>query len=261
MKRTAQNDEFLKKRKARQRRIRRRRMLIGLTLLIVLLIVAGAALSLTVFFPIESLSAKGSAKYTSEQIIAASGINKGDNLFTASVKLDELREKLPYIESVKLKRNLPGSLTITVADAEAYACYYTDNKYFLVSKSGYVLENPDEKPNELTLITASGVKCELGKRVEFSDEKTQTLITEIGKYAGEYGVTLNSIDITDELSLTVKAENRFTVNLGTSNYLENKFAHLSGMIKNIEEGKTGKINLSMWTSDNTEGTFVAGSIE
>ena len=52
MKRTAENDEFLKKRKARQRRIRKRRMIIGFSLLIVVLAGVGVILSLTVLFPI-----------------------------------------------------------------------------------------------------------------------------------------------------------------------------------------------------------------
>lgn len=261
MKRTAENDEFLKKRKARQRRIRKRRMLIGFSLLIVLLAVVGVILSLTVLFPIKSITAKGSERYTAEQIIALSGIKTGDNLFVSSVKTDALREKLPYIESVKIKRTLPDSITITVKDALPYACYYADGIYYTVSRAGYVLESGEVKPDSLFEIRAGGVKCVLGKEVSFSSEKTEALISEIGGLAEEYGVALNYIDVTDELTVTVKAENRFIVNFGTSNFLQNKFAHLSGMIKNIEETKTGKINLSMWTTENTEGTFVAGSIE
>lgn len=261
MKRTAENDEFLKKRKARQRRIRKRRMLIGFTLFIVLLVAVGAVLSLTVLFPINNITAKGSERYTAEQIIALSGIKTGDNLFVSSVKTDALREKLPYIESVKIKRTLPDIITITVKDAVPYACYYSDGVYYTVSRAGYVLESGEEKPDSLFEIRADSVKCVLGKEVAFSSEKTEDLITEIGGLSEEYGLSLNYIDVTDELTITVKTENRFIVNFGTSNFLPNKFAHLSGMIKNIEETKTGKINLSMWTSDNTEGTFVAGSIE
>lgn len=261
MKRTAENDEFLKKRKARQRRIRKRRMLIGFTLFIVLLAAVGAVLSLTVLFPIQQITAKGSEKYTSEQIAAFSGINIGDNLFISSVKTDALREKLPYIESVKIKRTLPDSITITVKDAEPYACYYSDGAYYTVSRAGYVLENGEEKPDFLFEIRAGGVKCALGRAVVFSEEKTEELISQIGGFAEEYGIKLNCIDVTDELTITVKAENRFTVNLGTSNFLQNKFTHLSGMIKNIEETRTGKINLSMWTPENTEGTFVESTIE
>lgn len=261
MKRTAENDEFLKKRKARQRRIRKRRMLIGFSLFVVLLIAVGAVLSLTVLFPINNITAKGSEKYTAEQIISLSGIKTGDNLFVSSINADALREKLPYIESVKVKKNLPDSITITVKDAVPYACYYTEGMYYTVSKAGYVLESTPQKPDSLFEIRANGVKCVLGKAVDIESDKTKNLISEIGELAEEYGLSLNYIDVTDELTVTVKTVNRFIVNLGTSNYIQNKFAHLSGMIKNIEETKTGKINLSMWTAENTEGTFVEGDIE
>lgn len=261
MKRTAENDEFLKKRKARQRRIRKRRMIIGFTFLIVLLVSVAAVLSLTVLFPIKDITAKGSEKYTSEQIVALSGLKMGDNLFMSSVKTDALREKLPYIESVKIKRTLPDSVTISVKDAVPYACYYSDGIYYTVSRAGYVLESGEEKPDSLFEIRTGGVKCILGKAVTFTSNKTQDLISEIGGLSEEYGLALNYIDVTDELTLTVKIENRFIVNLGTSNYLDKKFAHLLGMTKNIETTKTGKINLSMWTAENTEGTFVEGGIE
>ncbi|MBQ7725630.1 MAG: hypothetical protein IJT66_00635, partial [Clostridia bacterium] len=69
------------------------------------------------------------------------------------------------------------------------------------------------------------------------------------------------IDLSDELAITVKVENRFVVNFGTSNYLENKIKHLASMVQAIDLKKTGTINLSMWTSSKTEGTFVEGEIE
>lgn len=236
-------------------------MLIGFMLFIVLLILVGVILSLTVLFPINNITAKGSVKYTAEQIISSSGIKTGDNLFISSVKTDDLREKLPYVESVKVNRTLPDSITITVKDAVPYACYYSEGMYYTVSKLGYVLEALEEKPDSLFEIRASGIKCSLGKAVTFTSEKTEALIYEIGGYAEEYGLSLDYIDVTNELAITAKAENRFIVNFGTSNFLSNKFAHLTSMIKNIEETKTGKINLSMWTTENTEGTFVAGDIE
>ena len=128
MKRTVENDEFLKKRKARQRRIRKRRMIIGFSLFLILLAVVGIILSLTVLFPINNISAKGSERYTAEQIISSSGIKLGDNLFVSSVKTDALREKLPYIQRVKIKRTLPDSIAITVKDAVPYACHLTEGK-------------------------------------------------------------------------------------------------------------------------------------
>ena len=107
-------------------------MIIGFSLLIVVLAAVGVILSLTVLFPINNITAKGSEKYTAEQIISSSGIKTGDNLFVSSVNTEKLREKLPFIESVKLKRTLPDSITITVKDAEPYACYCSDGMYYTV---------------------------------------------------------------------------------------------------------------------------------
>ena len=119
----------------------------------------------------------------------------------------------------------------------------------------------DSLPEGIFEIRAPDVKFEVGKEIEFSGEKSQKLIEQILECSKEQGININSVDITDELAITVKAENRFNVNFGSANFLENKFAHLAGMIKNIETDKTGKINLSMWTSSQTQGTFVEGGLE
>ncbi len=261
MKRTVENDEFLRKRKARQKRIRKRRIITGLVFLLVLSIITFVGLSLTVLFPIKALNAKGSKLYTPEQIVAASGINLGDNLFTSGVSIEDIRFKLPYVDEISLERTLPDTLLITVKDAKEYAAYNFENKYYVVSKAGVVLKISDQMPSGLFEIRGVKVKCREGLSVEFKDVKQKTAIEEITALSGEYGININYIDLSDELTLTVKTEGRFIVNLGSSNNLKNKFAHLSGMQKNIEADKTGKINLSMWTSENTEGTFVAGAID
>lgn len=261
MKKTVTEDEFLRKRKARQRKIRKRRIIRGLILSFILLIAIGITLSLTVLFPIETVKAGGSEKYTSEQIAHASGIKKGGNLFMSAVDESALKYTLPYIEGIKIKRTLPGTITVTVTDAEEYACYLKDGKYYAVSKAGHVLNCYDSMPDGIFEIRAPDVKCEVGKAIEFSGGKSQKLIEEIIECSGSQGININRVDISDELGITVKAENRFLVNFGSANFLENKFAHLGGMIKNIGADKTGKINLSMWTTSQTEGTFVEGSIE
>ena len=261
MKRTQANDEFLRTRDARRRKLRRRRIISVLIFFLVALIAVGAVLSLTVLFPIETISAQGSEKYSSEEIVSVCGIKKGDNLFVSSVSEAQIKEKLPYIESIEIERRLPGTVVLKVKDAAEYACYLIEGKYYAVSESGQVLNVYEQKPQELFEIRTADVKCVLGRTAEFSGENTIGLIDEITSLASEYSLSLDRIDLTDELAVTVNVEQRFSVNFGTSNNLEEKFAHLSGMIKNIDGGKTGKINLSMWTSINTQGTFTEGSVE
>ena len=255
------NDEFTRKRKLRQRKIRRRRIKIFLVFLLVAAIAVFAVLSVTVLFPIEQITVSGSNKYSAEQILEAASIEKGDNLFRAKADITVLNKKLPYLEKIEINRKLPGTLNIKVKDAEEYACFTADDKYYAVSKSWHILNCYDEPPEGCLMILADGAEFKVGEDVQYKDNKSGGLIEKIKSLADEYKVTLNRIDITDELDLKIKADGRFAVEFGTSNSLENKFAHLAGMIKNIDQSKTGTIKLSMWSTSNTEGSFVEGEVE
>ena len=99
------------------------------------------------------------------------------------------------------------------------------------------------------------VECKVGSQIVIKDQKASEIANTITESLKAYDIEVNKMNVSDSLSLSIKVENRFTVSLGTSNNLEEKIRHLSGMIKEIDPKKQGEINLSMWTSDNTQGTF------
>ena len=69
-------------------------------------------------------------------------------------------------------------------------------------------------------------------------------------------IKINSIDISNPLSIMLQVEDRFDVKVGTANYIEEKIRHLSSMIDEIDESLQGEINLSMWTNDNSQSSFI-----
>lgn len=263
MARVEAKDEFLRRRLERQRKIRKRRICIFFFFFILILLCIGAVLCFTVLFPIEKINISGSEKYTAEQIAEACTVKVGDNLFnfTESGVEAELSKKLPYVEKIKIKRHFSGILDITVTDASEYACYNTDGKYFTVSSAGKVLKQTDSATEGFFCITGAAAVCEIGSNIEFSDEKSEELISEITEALTAKKIKTDYIDISDTVAITVGVEGRFKVLLGNANSLEEKINHLGGMLESIGDGKTGKINLSMWTSSDTRGTFVEGQIE
>ncbi len=263
MKKELPRDEFIRKRMERQRRIRKRRLVIFFISFIILLLCVGVVLSLTVFFPIEKIKISGSKVYTAEEIQKYSGVLVGDNLFTASEDRAEqmLKEKLPYIETVSFSRRLPDTLNIKVTDADEYAVYYRNNYYYTVSKSGWVLSKDTEPTENLFIVSGIDVKLTVGQEVVFNKADDQELLNELVSALDQNSIKINEIDLSEKNSISINCEDRFTVNLGNANNIPEKIKHLSGMIKNIAPEKGGKINLSMWTSTNTTGTFVEGSAE
>ena len=92
-----------------------------------LLCVVGVILALTVgatvFFRVETVVVTGSQRYTQEEIIAASGIQMGDNLYGLNkVRIDQnIRTTLPYVGDLTINRALPSTIVITVTEWEAVA--------------------------------------------------------------------------------------------------------------------------------------------
>ncbi len=258
MKKDLVQDEFLRKRAVRQRKIRKRRQRIFFISLIMLLLTALVILCFTVFFKIDALTATGSKTYTVEQIIEASDINLGDNLFVTSESkvLKRLKAKLPYIESIEFERKLPGSLNIIVKDATEWAGINEDGFYYIISKAGWVMKRQKEPPQNIFTIKGVKAKCSVGKEIVYNDSDRQELVQKLTDALTKEKLKINLIDVTDSVGIRIKVDDRFDVFLGNANYISEKVRHLATMVEEIPAEKSGKVNLSMWTNDNPEATFV-----
>ena len=250
--------EIEMKRKMRRKKIRKRR----LTFFLIFLLVAGIGvfclLLKTKLFPIKSVAVKGSEIYSSRQIVKASGINNRTPILSISEsKLKKtLQKKLPYVDDVKIKIDFPEKVTITVSDAKEYYAFKSEDGYFSASKNLNVLNLYGEKPEGEVEVSANELKLDVGQPVEFGDDAKREIFELIIKNISENGIKLNSLDITDSVHLKITVEDRFEVNLGSRDNLEEKIKHLSAMISKIGDRK-GKINLEMWSKNDSKGTFIA----
>ena len=104
-------------------------------ILIFVAICGAIAVALALFFKVETISVNGNSRYTTQQIIDAGGIETGDNMFflnkyTAS---ERITASLPYVETVRISRQLPDTLVITVTECTAPAAIAQDSKLGLLS--------------------------------------------------------------------------------------------------------------------------------
>ena len=92
-------------------------------LLCVVGVILAVTVGATVFFRVEQVTVSGNQRYTQEEIIAASGIQLGDNLYSLNkVRIDQnIRTTLPYIGDLTINRVLPSTIQITVTEWEAVA--------------------------------------------------------------------------------------------------------------------------------------------
>ncbi len=238
------------------RKKRRRKKNMSLYYLTVFVVVSSAlvVLSMTVFFKIDNIKVSGSSVYSKEQVIAASGIKKGENLIRADIDSakDNILKTLVMVDDVKIKRKFPSELTIEIVPSESAAQLKNGDEYIVISRNGKILEDKLTAPkSDLQIIEGyDPVSVKPNTIVKSKDDKKDTILkeflTEIEKldFKG-----IDSIDISDRLNIKFKYQNRIDVELGSSQDLEYKinFVYLTIKEKVTDEFK-GKIVMRGMTS-------------
>ena len=140
------------------RRRRRGRGRFGglLKVLCALAVVVALTMGVTVFFQVEHVEVSGNHRYTAEEVIAASGIQVGDNLYHMNkfAVAREMLEELPYTRELLIRRRLPSTIVITMTEWGAVARVQAPPAGTVVS--GEEGENPPEVAREDWLISVGG---------------------------------------------------------------------------------------------------------
>ena len=124
------------RRKAKHRTRRRISPTALKRLLIMAAVVAAFVLSMVIFFRVRDIQVTGSTYYTAEEVIAACGITKGDNLLTISrgKAAGSVMAALPYVKTVQVTRHLPDTLELTVTECKLLS-YLATHRGRVVSKT------------------------------------------------------------------------------------------------------------------------------
>ena len=131
-------------------------------------VVVALTMGATVFFQVESIEVSGNQRYTQEEIIQATGIQMGDNLFHLNkyAIYDQVGQSLPYIETIQIRRGLPNTIRVNITEWDAVAeILPNENPEQLVWESDPEQEEAPEAAKEAWLISVGG------KLLEQADEK------------------------------------------------------------------------------------------
>lgn len=238
-------------RKNSRKRLRRRTRKMNLYILVVLILAltTGITISYTFLFNITEIRVSGeSDMYTAEEIVAASGINEGDNLLRLNTKksAQKILDELLYVETAKVDRDFPSSLNITVTKCvPAYNIQY-DKGMLLVSRRGKILADTDTVTEGLPIIYGyEPVNPQTGKPLETGNKHKNEAFTELMSafekidYAG-----LATIDMSDEHSIIVNYTSGMIFKMGNWSDVEYKLS-LADNVMNDESIKGKKGYLTM----------------
>ena len=230
---------------------KRRRSPLGrlLTFLVICLVLY---LGVSVFFRVSDIRVDGDTRYTSGEVIDASGIEFGTHMFFVSddTARQNIQRRLPYVGQVEIRRRFPSRVEITVTDTTAIAILRVDGTYILLDRQMKALEILDDPPMQ-RFILIEGVGTPIlprtGEILAFGEEGREKLsyLQEILRWLTTLEISpwVSVLDMRDVDNPRFIYDDRLTILLGPNRNLRDKMYMLSGILAELEEDERGLIDL------------------
>ena len=215
-------------------------------------------------FAVKNIIVNGLDHYTYSQILDAGNLSEGKVLFLISEKRlsNALTEKYAYIKSVKLEKQYPDTITITLEAEEPQFYIEIQGEYFLLTRSLKVLERyyneaklleaaPDVQFIKVPTV-ARAVVC---KPLEFAkiskSRHTDEALDQLLNSRLHAGVT--AIDFSNRFDMTIIYENRLEIHLGSYEEFDAKLDLALGMIHAYSDQATGQLEIIFNSDDELQG--------
>lgn len=216
------------------------------------LVIVALIFIMSVFFKVSNIEVVGNSMYTAEEIVKASGIESGDNLFfingiTAGTRV---KVKLPYVDSVQVSRGLPNRVTIEVTESKAVGYLKAGEELWSVSGSGKLLSSIDLEDGE-HIAYISGLDVEdaaTGEQlaVSESDEAKLEYLLDILYQVQARGLVgkVTAIDVSEAENPSFEYDSRFLVKLGARDNTEYKFGKMLSAVSQLSADDAGTLDVS-----------------
>ncbi len=218
-----------------------------------LIICAALVFGMSVFFRVSTIEVEGNALYTSEEIIEASGIEQGDNLFFINrfSAISRIFSKLPYVEKAVINRSLPNRLVIVVTESQAIACVAAEDGTWAIDRGCKLLSKVggDELRGLIRIEGLTPIAPEAGQVIAPGEAESpkvsylSAILTQIDTLGLRDNISY--IDISGISNPSFDYLGRFTVKLGSFENTEYKFQCLLSAVDALSEGDRGTLDLSI----------------
>ena len=183
-----------KKQKSRRGRSRLGKVI---QFLFVVALLGAMTVGATVFFQVEQVEVSGNARYTQEEIVACTGIKPGDNLFRMNkfAIQDHVKEEMPYIEEILIRRRLPSTITVAVTEWDAVAQVLPNENWvapeveegetapvatevsWLISVGGKLLEQAPAEDARMKITGLTALDARDGIQISVPEEESGRLLS------------------------------------------------------------------------------------
>ena len=227
-------------------KIRRRNMFLLFFTVAVIVIV----MLFTPVFDITDITVNGTKILKNKDVIAASGIKKGSNLFLLSTDKAEQRiSSLGYVEDVRVKRKFLARIEIDITESSEAAYVAFSGNYIGLGTDGKVIsitKSSRFRPKKAVISGYAVKEVKTGKPIVGKDKQKTEVIKVLLGALEDNGIlaSVKKIDISDLSSVYFVMTTDTKIILGDREQIDYKLKCLTAVMDELGEIRGGKIDVS-----------------
>ncbi len=230
-----------RRQKKRKKRIKRRIIIIS-----ILIVFAGIGMLFTPIFNLKEIEITGNLKLKNEEIIKTGNIITEKNIFSVNLKKTGTAiSNIPFVNTVEIKRKLPGTLVINITESVpvAYAAY--KNMYVVIDKNGKVLERTNDKSGYFVpqVMGINVLKADPSFKISVKDEENFKKTLEILRdlYNNNFIDKISSISMSEN-GINLKINDNLTIEMGSYEQFNAKVVMVKEIVSSLPKDAVGVID-------------------
>lgn len=241
---------------ARRRKYRRRntrgRFAFIYRAMIFVVICGAIAAALALFFKVDHIEVSGNARYNTEEIVEASGVTMGENLFFLNKyeAASRIAQNLSYVESAQINRRLPSTLCIQVGECDHAVAVEQDGKLWLMCYNGKIADAVTTKDKKSYAILTGMTLQEptVGQIMDTDEEHAdmrETMLALLQQmHDKDMLKDLQELHLEKDAYITMRYLDRFNVQILWNADFDYKLEYLKAVVERLEDNEKGIIDLT-----------------
>lgn len=219
----------------KKRRVMKVKRRFAVCAVFVFMVCGAAAVFKAPFFDVKEIVCVGQEKLSEDELIKASGVQKGKNVFLTNIsEVKNGLSKIPYVSEYNARRIFPNKIKIWVRESKPVFTVKTEGKYAICDINAKVLEIADE--NEVgvcEILISDAPKAQTGKiLMDEEDPQYKKLLECIGLLENfDMLKNTNTIDFSDISDIIIYYDGRLKIKLGSASELDYKIKFAEKVIK------------------------------
>jgi cell division protein FtsQ len=245
--------EMIKSGKAKRYSSKREIATVIIAFIIVTAVISGIFGLTFVFFRVNNINVLNVTDFYADQVISASGIEKGENLLLLDKEKikKNIASKIDYASDIQIKKIFPSTVNIDMKTGQAKYYVKAGNVYYVLNKDCVVIAQTKriedvELAGCILLQSGEMARCVLGEKLTYRDADLQGVFDELNEMFDKYGHTgfVTAIYLDSKFDIRFTYKGRYTVKLGDLFDLDIKFQFLEKIAETLSETDSGIIDIS-----------------